>query len=152
MAEVFDTLWPSASSVSSLSIFQKTALEPCSPRRIAERERIVAGIPNPPATVQDARAWYRPANDTVGVPSRQALGSAEEYYSTLFHELTHSTGHPSCIGRVGIEVYDVGEIGIGRAIMAMMRTEHSYWEDSDAENDGALIGSGPFRFACGCTD
>ena len=32
-----------------------------------------------------------------------AFGSAEEYYSTLFHELTHSTGHPSRIGREGIE-------------------------------------------------
>jgi antirestriction protein ArdC len=37
------------------------------------------------------------------MPSRQAFGSAEEYYSTLFHELTHSTGHPSRIGREGIE-------------------------------------------------
>ena len=60
-------------------------------------------MPNPPAVVQDARAWYRPANDTVGIPSRQAFGFAEEYYSTLFHELTHSTGHPSRIGREGIE-------------------------------------------------
>ena len=32
-----------------------------------------------------------------------AFGSAEEYYSTLFHELTHSTGHPSRIRREGIE-------------------------------------------------
>ena len=64
---------------------------------ITEGERIVAGMPNPPAMVQDARAWYRPANDTIGMPSRQAFGSAEEYYSTLFHELTHSTGHPSRI-------------------------------------------------------
>jgi antirestriction protein ArdC len=70
---------------------------------IEECERIVEGIPNPPAMVQDARAWYRPANDTLGMPSRQAFGSAEEYYSTLFHELTHSTGPPSRIGREGIE-------------------------------------------------
>ena len=61
---------------------------------IAECERIVAGMPNPPATVQDARAWYRPANDTVGMPSRQAFGSAEEYYSTLF-------------GREGIEKLNI---------------------------------------------
>ena len=27
----------------------------------------------------------------------------EEYYSTLFHELIHSTGHPSRVGREGIE-------------------------------------------------
>jgi len=70
---------------------------------IEECERIVAGMPNPPATVQDSRAWYRPSTDTVGMPSRNAFGLAEEYYSTLFHELTHSTGHPSRIGREGIE-------------------------------------------------
>src|ERR1700676_206734 len=33
MAEVLATVWPSASSLSYLSIFQKTTLEPCSPRR-----------------------------------------------------------------------------------------------------------------------
>src|SRR2546427_8482506 len=37
------------------------------------------------------------------MPSRNAFTLAEEYYSTLFHELTHSTGHPSRIGREGIE-------------------------------------------------
>lgn len=86
-------------------IADKLGLGEASPRiqRIDECERIVAGMPNPPAIEQDARAWYRPANDTVGMPSRQAFGSAEEYYSTLFHELTHATGHPSRIGRKGIE-------------------------------------------------
>ena len=60
---------------------------------IEECERIVRQMPNPPAMQQDARAWYRPSTDTVGMPSRNAFNSAEEYYSTLFHELTHSTGH-----------------------------------------------------------
>ena len=60
-------------------------------------------MPNPPAMQQDGRAWYRPSNDTVGIPSRNAFNSAEEYYSTLFHELTHSTGHTKRIGRDGIE-------------------------------------------------
>lgn len=70
---------------------------------IEECERIVARMPNPPAVEQDARAWYRPANDTVGIPSRNAFHSAEAYYATLFHELTHSTGHPKRLGREGIE-------------------------------------------------
>jgi antirestriction protein ArdC len=38
------------------------------------------------------------------MPSKSLFNSAEEYYSTLFHELTHSTGHPSRVGREGIEV------------------------------------------------
>ena len=32
-----------------------------------------------------------------------AFDSPEAYYSTLFHELTHSTGHASRVGREGIE-------------------------------------------------
>jgi antirestriction protein ArdC len=34
--------------------------------------------------------------------ARSAFDSAEEYYSTHFHELTHSTGHPFRVGREGI--------------------------------------------------
>jgi antirestriction protein ArdC len=37
------------------------------------------------------------------MPARSLFHSSEEYYSTLFHELTHSTGHASRIGRDGIE-------------------------------------------------
>jgi antirestriction protein ArdC len=70
---------------------------------IEECERIVRQMPNPPAMQQDGRAWYRPSTDTVGMPSRSAFNSSEEYYSTLFHELTHSTGHSKRVGREGIE-------------------------------------------------
>jgi len=70
---------------------------------IDECERIVAEMPNPPAREQSDRAWYRPSCDTVGMPVRDSFHSAEEYYSTLFHELTHSTGHASRVGREGIE-------------------------------------------------
>lgn len=77
------------------------------PRRVVnpieECERIVSGMPNAPRIEQDARAWYRPSTDTVGIPARNAFESAESYYSTLFHELTHSTGHTKRIGRDGIE-------------------------------------------------
>jgi antirestriction protein ArdC len=70
---------------------------------IEECERIVRQMPNPPVMEQDGRAWYRPSTDSVGMPSRNAFNSSEEYYSTLFHELTHSTGHTNRVGRDGIE-------------------------------------------------
>ncbi|MFZ0465551.1 MAG: ArdC-like ssDNA-binding domain-containing protein, partial [Candidatus Acidiferrales bacterium] len=70
---------------------------------IAECERIVTEMPNPPRFEQDSRAWYRPSTDAVGMPARNTFESAEFYYSTLFHELTHSTGHTKRIGRDGIE-------------------------------------------------
>ena len=66
-------------------------------------EIIADGMPNRPAMEQSNRAWYRPSTDTVGMPARGLFSSSEEYYSTLFHELTHSTGHPSRVGREGIE-------------------------------------------------
>jgi antirestriction protein ArdC len=65
-------------------------------------EAIVKGMPNPPRFEQDAQACYRPSVDTVGMPARSAFNSPQGYYSTLFHELTHSTGHPSRLSREGI--------------------------------------------------
>ena len=70
---------------------------------IGQCEAIVKGMPNAPRTEQSDRAWYRPSTDTVGMPARGLFNSPEEYYSTLFHELTHSTGHASRVGREGIE-------------------------------------------------
>lgn len=65
-------------------------------------EGIINSMPNPPTLMRDSRAFYRPSNDSVGMPSKWAFDSVEGYYSTLFHELTHSTGHPSRVGREGI--------------------------------------------------
>lgn len=45
------------------------------------------------------RAFYRPSADYVEVPSRAQFKDASEFYSTLFHELTHSTGHASRLDR-----------------------------------------------------
>jgi antirestriction protein ArdC len=69
---------------------------------IEQCESIIKAMPNPPELMQDARACYRPSTDTVGMPARSGFHSAEEYYSTLFHEITHSTGQPSRVGREGI--------------------------------------------------
>ncbi len=45
------------------------------------------------------RAFYTPLTDTVTVPPREAYSKPEEWYSTLFHELGHSTGHKSRLNR-----------------------------------------------------
>ena len=47
------------------------------------------------------RAFYRPAEDRVVVPDISQYKILEEYYSTAFHELTHSTGHSSRLKRFG---------------------------------------------------
>jgi antirestriction protein ArdC len=61
---------------------------------------IVAGYPNTPTIHEDGdAAWYRPSDDLVNVPPRARFEDLDEFYSTLFHELTHSTAHPSRLGR-----------------------------------------------------
>lgn len=69
------------------------------PERIAEAEGIVSGVPLPPRYVAADEAWYSPADDKLGMPSLERFESAERYYATLFHELTHATGHESRLGR-----------------------------------------------------
>jgi antirestriction protein ArdC len=45
------------------------------------------------------QAFYRPFTDSVHMPEKTRFASVEEYYSTLFHELSHSTGHSSRLDR-----------------------------------------------------
>ena len=45
-------------------------------------------------------AFYRPSTDEVVVPMISQFESSAEFYSALFHELTHSTGHESRLKRL----------------------------------------------------
>lgn len=66
----------------------------------AEPEAIVAAMPQRPDIKHGmALACYSPRTDTVSMPDRERFESQESYYGTLFHELTHSTGHPSRLNR-----------------------------------------------------
>src|SRR5207253_10091157 len=49
-----------------------------------------------------SRAYYQPANDWIRMPEKETFDGPEEYYSTLFHEFTHSTGHKARLNRPGI--------------------------------------------------
>jgi antirestriction protein ArdC len=53
-----------------------------------------------------AQAFYSPAGDFVGMPSSEQFRSGEDYYSVLFHELTHSTGHEIRLARKGVSGTD----------------------------------------------
>ena len=44
-------------------------------------------------------AYYDRGVHVVGMPSLEKFFSMQEYYSVLFHELTHSTGHHDLLGR-----------------------------------------------------
>lgn len=69
---------------------------------IEEAEAIVTGYKNAPPIRKSGDAWYNPPKDVIGVPDINMFENAESYYSTLFHEMTHSTGHPSRLSRFDI--------------------------------------------------
>lgn len=78
------------------------------------------------------RAYYRPFDDTVVTPLPEQFKDNGEYYSTLYHELTHSTGHEKRLNRItksaafGEEEYSteelVAEIG-SASLMATLGIE-----------------------------
>jgi antirestriction protein ArdC len=67
-------------------------------------ESIVTGWENRPALYlncpSECRAYYRPSTDSVHMPARSRFVDAPHHYSTLFHELVHSTGHESRLHRI----------------------------------------------------
>ncbi len=62
------------------------------------------------------RAFYRPATDTIVVPEMSQFIEKAEYFSTVFHEAAHSTGHSSRLNRItdtarfGSETYSKEEL------------------------------------------
>lgn len=69
---------------------------------IAEAERIVEGYDIPTFHDGGNRAYYVPSLDQIHLPVKESFGIPAEYYSTRFHEMGHSTGHESRLGREGI--------------------------------------------------
>ena len=70
---------------------------------IEEAEQIKEGYRDgPPLSFGPGRAYYRPSTDTISIPPLKDYEKPEEYYSTMFHEMIHSTGHVSRLKRPGI--------------------------------------------------
>ena len=68
---------------------------------IARAEEVVEEMPGRPEVRHgEPRAFYRLSDDLVNMPKRERFSRPEEYYSTLFHELTHATGHSTRLGRL----------------------------------------------------
>jgi antirestriction protein ArdC len=57
------------------------------------------------------RAFYHHAQDHIQMPLRDSFVNGEEYYSTLYHEATHSTGHAKRLHRQGIAEGTFGKFG-----------------------------------------
>lgn len=48
-------------------------------------------------------AAYSPTNDYIVMPNKTQFHSEDAYYSTIFHEMIHSTGHSSRLNREGFD-------------------------------------------------
>jgi antirestriction protein ArdC len=67
---------------------------------LVKPEAIVAAMPQRPDIKHGmALACYSPSADIVSMPDQTRFEKREGYYATLFHELIHSTGHPSRLNR-----------------------------------------------------
>jgi len=90
---------------------------------IEDAERIMQASPAP-IKIGGTQACYIPGRDEIHLPNRKAFISAEAFYSTAMHEMTHSTGHKSRLdrdfsGRFGTEAYAFEELiaEIGSALL-----------------------------------
>ena len=72
--------------------------------RVELCEQVYQSMPNRPKLLaRDQRAYYKPSEDLVNMPKFKSFNTPEEYYSTLFHELGHSTGHKSRLNRKSMQ-------------------------------------------------
>lgn len=101
----------------------------------------------PPVHHGGGRASYHPSTDTVHMPPRENFEKSEAYYSTLFHELVHSTGHESRLSRPGItksNVFGSGNYSKEELVAEMGATYlcgHTGIENAVIDNSASYIAS-----------
>ena len=126
---------------------------------IIQAEDIVKNYINKPSIRHDGkgRAFYTPSEDRIRLPKKETFYTVGDYYSTLFHELVHSTGHKSRLNReletinhFGDNVYAQEELvaEMGNAMLCAVSDIHSTAENSTAyvknwlstlENDMSIL-------------
>lgn len=78
-------------------------------------EKVLANYAAPEIRWQGGKAFYSFTDDYIQVPKLDDFESVEGYYSTLYHEIVHSTGHESRLDRItkdpiGTETYSREEL------------------------------------------
>ena len=92
------------------------------------------------------RAYYTPSTDTITMPLVESFHDGAAYAETLFHEMTHSTGHKSRLGRLAEDVKtaafgspDYAKEELVAELGAVMLLSHGGIA-VDAQNSAAYIG------------
>lgn len=113
---------------------------------ITRCEDVIREMPNAPRIVHEgSEACYYPEEDLIHMPRMEMFERSEGYYSTLFHELVHSTGHQSRLGRkelmamsrFGTRTYSIEELTA--EIGASYLCAHAGIGSSSMENSAAYI-------------
>lgn len=128
--------------------YKEADLKPADP--IAEAESVIDGYVQRSGVrlikEKSDRAYYSPTFDEVHLPLIEQFPQIAEYYSTAFHELTHSTGHKKRLDRLtatahfGNEEYSkeelVAEIGAASLMNTVgIETQASF------KNSAAYVGN-----------
>lgn len=85
-----------------------------------------------------SRAYYTPTKDAVIVPRIEQFQSVAEYYSTLFHELAHSTGHESRLNRFVAKTVAFGDEDYSREELVAELTACSILANNGVETDASF--------------
>ncbi len=90
-----------SSQIDGIDFPKPANLPEFTPSEQCDRAReIIAGMPQRPEIKEgSAIPCYRLGTDSVHMPEQSYFDSETAYFSTLFHELSHATGHPSRLGR-----------------------------------------------------
>lgn len=109
-------------------------------------DAVIDHMPNKPKIkTKGSEAFYNPEKDFIQMPPMKVFDNSESYYSVLFHELIHSTGHKSRLQRESvmnfekylIEAYSEEELVA--QIGACLLNAHTGCEIATFENDVAYI-------------
>jgi antirestriction protein ArdC len=113
---------------------------------IQEADQIIQNMPNRQERQEiENRAYYSPTRDVVNMPKREMFESELAYYSTFFHELTHSTGHRSRLNRktmAGLNAFgnhDYSKEELCAEMGAAMLCGHVGIENGTIDNSAAYI-------------
>jgi antirestriction protein ArdC len=96
--------------------------------------------------IEASHAFYSPKLDHIGMVPASRFESSGEYYSTLFHELTHWTGHESRLDRFEAKnsVFSSQEYSFEELVAELgscMLTQHFGMLDQVSDNSKAYLKS-----------
>lgn len=81
--------------ISELYLNENVVIETC--------EAVVENMPQKPKIQhKEQEAYYVPKTDIINMPKLKSFVDSEAYYTALFHELIHATGHESRLNRESI--------------------------------------------------